>query len=308
MTTNAHFTPRLLLLASLVIILWGLNFVVIKVGLRGVPPFLMGALRFIMVALPAILFIPRPKIPFKLLLAYGLTISFGQFAFLFLAMALGMPAGLASLVLQAQAFFTVLLGAIVFSEKLNKHNILGLCIAISGLALLANASLSQSTTQVSLAGFALTLCAALSWASGNIINKKIGASNALSLVTWGALVPILPFLGLSWVVEGPQEITRSLTQMSWSSFLSIAYIAYAATLIGYSIWGRLLASLPTTSVAPLTLMVPLIGLSSAWLLVDEKLLNIQLVGAVLIMLGLVVNVFGKRIWLSLGWGKFDAAT
>ncbi len=304
-TPNLHFTPRQLLLASLVIVLWGMNFVVIKIGLRGVPPFLMGALRFILVAFPAIFFLPRPKIPLKLLLAYGLTISLGQFAFLFLAMAVGMPAGLASLVLQAQAFFTVLLGALLFSEKLRWQNLAGLFIAILGISLLAMASFNSSQSHVSIAGFALTLCAALSWASGNIINKKIGKTNALSLVTWGALVPILPFILLSWTFEGAQVMLHSLATMSWSSFLSIAYIAYAATLIGYSIWGKLLASLPTTTVAPLTLLVPVVGLSAAWLLVRENLVSLQLFGAGLIMLGLIINVFGNQLWLKLRYVKVD---
>lgn len=303
MTTSPHFTPRQLMLASMVIFLWGMNFVVIKIGLRGVPPFLMGALRFILVAFPAIFFLPRPRIPFKLILAYGLTISLGQFAFLFLAMAVGMPAGLASLVLQAQAFFTVLLGALIFRDKLKAQNLLGMLIAAAGIVLLSKASLSASTTQVTLAGFALTLCAALSWASGNIINKKIGVTNVLSLVSWGALIPILPFLLLSYYFEGADKISQSLHQMNWPSFLSVAYIAYAATLVGYSIWGRLLASLPTATVAPMTLMVPVIGLSSAWLLVGEALQFLQILGAITIMLGLVINVFGSKLLLKAGITK-----
>ncbi len=101
------------LLALCVVVLWGVNFVVIKVGLNDMPPFLLAGLRFSLVALPAIFFVPFPRIPLKWLLAYGMTISFGQFGFLFLAIKLGMPAGIASLVLQAQAFFTLLVGAVL---------------------------------------------------------------------------------------------------------------------------------------------------------------------------------------------------
>ncbi len=300
MTSSPYFTPRQLLLASLVICLWGMNFVLIKVGLRGVPPFLMGALRFIMVALPAILILPRPKVPLKLVLAYGLTISLGQFAFLFLAMAVGMPAGLASLVLQAQAFFTVILGAVFFADKLKPQNIIGMLIAAIGILLLSKVSLSASATPITVAGFALTLCAALSWASGNMINKKIGSTDVMSLVSWAALVPILPFLVLSFVFEGQEKILTSLSNLSWTSFLCVAYIAYGATLIGYSIWGRLLASLPTASVAPLTLMVPVIGLTSAWLLVGEALHLLQILGALIIMTGLIINVFGNKLLIKVG--------
>lgn len=114
------------LLALLVVVVWGLNFVVIKLGLHNMPPLMLAGLRFMLVAFPALLFVARPAIPLRLLLGYGLTISFGQFAFLFCAIGLGMPAGLASLVLQAQAFFTIILGAFVFGERLQGKQLAGI--------------------------------------------------------------------------------------------------------------------------------------------------------------------------------------
>lgn len=301
---KTSFSPRHLITALIVIFLWGMNFVVIKIGLKGVPPFLLGALRFILVAFPAILFLPRPQVPLKWLLAYALTISLGQFAFLFSAMAVGMPAGLASLVLQAQAFFTVGLSALVFGDKLRATNLLGMLIASAGLLLLGSASLANSAnaaSQVTLLGFVLTLCAAASWASGNVINKKIGQTSVLSLVAWSALIPILPFLLLSWMFEGADVITYSLSHLSWSSVLTVLYLAVAATLIGYTLWGRLLASLPTHMVAPLTLLVPVVGLTAAWVLLGEALQPKQILGAAIVMGGLLVNVFGQR--LSENWRR-----
>ncbi|MFZ6766050.1 EamA family transporter [Undibacterium sp. Di26W] len=288
-------SPRHILIAATVILLWGMNFVVIKIGLKGIPPFLLGALRFALVAFPAILFLPRPKVPFKLLFAYAMFISLGQFAFLFSAMAVGMPAGLASLVLQAQAFFTVGLSAMVFGDKLRASNLTGMLVASMGLVLLGSASLGTTTSQVSVAGFVLTLCAALSWASGNVINKKIGVTNVLSLVSWSALVPILPFLLLSYLFEGGDIMLHSLSNMSWASGLTIVYLAVAATLIGYTLWGKLLSSLPTHLVAPLTLMVPVVGLTAAWLLLDEALSQKQIAGAAIVMAGLLINVFGQKL-------------
>lgn len=292
--SKSVLSPRHILIAAIVILLWGMNFVVIKIGLKGIPPFLMGALRFILVAFPAILFLPRPQISLKLLLAYAAFISLGQFAFLFSAMAVGMPAGLASLVLQAQAFFTVGLSAMVFGDKLRPSNLAGMLIASIGLILLGSASLGNSASQVTVAGFVLTLCAAFSWASGNVINKKIGATNVLSLVSWSALVPILPFLLLSYIFEGGEVMLHSLQNMSLSSALTIVYLAIAATLIGYTLWGKLLSSLPTHLVAPLTLMVPVVGLTAAWVLLNEALNQTQLLGAATVMAGLLVNVFGPR--------------
>ncbi|MDY9121991.1 PTS transporter subunit EIIC [Escherichia coli] len=117
-------------LALLVVVVWGLNFVVIKVGLHNMPPLMLAGLRFMLVAFPAIFFVARPKVPLNLLLGYGLTISFAQFAFLFCAINFGMPAGLASLVLQAQAFFTIVLGAFTFGERLHGKQLAGIALAI----------------------------------------------------------------------------------------------------------------------------------------------------------------------------------
>ncbi|MFZ6849037.1 EamA family transporter [Undibacterium sp. RuRC25W] len=291
--------PRHLFTAMIVILLWGMNFVVIKIGLKGIPPFLMGTLRFALVALPSIFFIPRPKVALKLLVTYAVTISLGQFAFLFSAMAMGMPAGLASLVLQAQAFFTVGLSAFVFGDKLRPSNLIGMLVASFGLALLGSVSINQSGGQVTLAGFALTICAAASWATGNVISKKIGPTAVLSLVSWSALVPIIPFFLLSLWFEGATTITYSLTHMSLPSAFSIAYLAFAATLIGYTLWGKLLSALPTHTVAPLTLLVPVVGLTAAWIILGEALTLLQVIGALVVMGGLLINVFGQRVFHSM---------
>lgn len=293
--SKTTLAPRQILMALIVILLWGMNFVVIKIGLKGVPPLLLGALRFLLVAFPAILFLPRPKVPLKWLLAYAATISLGQFAFLFSAMAVGMPAGLASLVLQAQAFFTVGLSAWIFSDRLHASNLLGMLVAGGGLVLLGAASIGNTGSQVTLAGFVLTLCAAFSWAGGNVINKKIGPSAVLSLVAWSALLPVVPFLLLSLYFEGPAAIAHSLSHLAWPTVLAVLYLALAATLIGYTLWGRLLSTLPTHMVAPLTLLVPVVGLSAAWVLLGEALQPLQLAGAALVMCGLAINVFGARL-------------
>lgn len=284
-------TPKDILLAGVVILAWGVNFVVIKVGLEGVPPLLLGALRFSLAAFPAILFVRRPAIPWRWLLAYGLSISFGQFAFLFSAMYVGMPAGLASLILQAQAFFTLAFAALFLGESVRRSSLLGLLIAAAGLLLIG----SDSGRSFTLAGFLLTLCAALMWGLGNVVTKKIGRVNLVSLVVWGSLIPPLPFLALSLAIEGPQQLDTALRHLSLNSLLAIAYLAFIATLLGYGLWSRLLARYPASQVAPFTLLVPLVGLSSAWLLLGEKLSALQWYGGAIVMLGLLINVFGHRL-------------
>ncbi|HEX4502623.1 MAG TPA: O-acetylserine/cysteine exporter [Scandinavium sp.] len=285
------------LLALLVVIVWGLNFVVIKLGLHNMPPLMLAGLRFMLVAFPAIFFVARPKIPLTLLLGYGLTISFGQFAFLFCAIKFGMPAGLASLVLQAQAFFTIILGAFVFGERLQGKQLAGIALAVFGVLVLIEASLNGQ--HVAMIGFFLTLAASFSWACGNIFNKKIMQHAArpavMSLVVWSALIPILPFMLASYLLDGPTAMAQSLINIDLTTILSLVYLAFVATIIGYGIWGSLLGRYETWRVAPLSLLVPVVGMASAVLLLGETLSMLQLMGALLIMLGLYINVFGLRV-------------
>jgi len=285
------------LLALLVVVVWGLNFVVIKLGLHNMPPLMLAGLRFMLVAFPAIFFVARPKIPFKLLLGYGLTISFGQFAFLFCAIKFGMPAGLASLVLQAQAFFTIILGAFVFGERLQGKQLAGITLAVFGVLVLIEASLNGQ--DVARLGFMLTLAAGLSWACGNIFNKLImqhaARPQVMSLVVWSALIPVIPFLAASFILDGPDVMLRSLVDIDLTTILSLIYLAFVATIVGDGIWGSLLGRYETWRVAHLSLLVPVVGLASAALLLDETLSALQLLGAVLIMAGLYINVFGLRV-------------
>ncbi|KAA5926948.1 EamA family transporter [Pantoea sp. Bo_2] len=285
-----------MLLALCVVVAWGVNFVVIKLGLQGMPPFLLAGLRFALVAFPAIFFVRRPPIPLRWLVVYGMTISFGQFAFLFLAIKLGMPAGLASLVLQAQAFFTLLLGALLLAEKLRWNHIVGIIIATLGMFMLATAGMEgQTSAGITLTTMMLTLSAALSWGLGNITNKIIMRNRSvpiMSLVVWSALVPVIPFFACSLLFEGQAAIVNSLLHIGLQTVLALFYLAFVATIVGYAIWGNLLSRYETWRVAPLSLLVPVVGIITAALVLDEHLSGQQMLGAVVIILGLLVNVFG----------------
>ncbi len=286
-------------LALLIVLAWGVNFVVIRFGLDGLPPMLLGALRFLLVALPAVFFIKPPKLPFKWLLAYGVTISLGQFALLFSAMNLGMPAGLASLVLQSQMLFTLFFASIFLGEKWKIPQVLALILAGAGLFILAS---QTDASQMTFIGFALTIAAASAWGLGNIINRKIGQLgnvNLMSLVIWAALIPPIPFLGLSYLMEGPELILSSLMHIDATSIAALLYLALIATIFGYGSWAYLMKHYPASQVAPLTLLVPIVGLITAWLLLDEGLNTIQIVGICLMMLGLAINVFGHSLMIRL---------
>lgn len=291
--------PRDLALALLVVVVWGVNFAVIKTGVAEVPPLLLGALRFLLAACPGVFFLRAPKVPWQLYLAYGMTISVGQFAFLFSAIHVGMPSGLASLVLQSQAFFTMLFAALWLKEGWRSSQLVGLLLAACGLALIGSAH----GLSMPLLGFLLTVAAASLWAAGNIVTRAVAACgpiNQLAFVVWASLVPPLPFLALSLLIEGPPAMAAALSNFSLRAFAAVAYLAWAATLLGYGLWTRLLSRYPANQVAPFSLLVPVVGLTTGWLVFDEVLRPVHLAGGALLMLGLAVNLFTTRL---LGWAR-----
>lgn len=291
---------RDMLLALCVILAWGVNFVVIKIGLHAMPPFLLAGLRFTLVAFPALLFIKAPKIPFRWLMTYGMTNSFGQFAFLFLAIKLGMPSGLASLVLQVQAFFTILLGRLILNEKLKWNHISGILIATIGMFLLTTSSINEQLSGgVTLITMALTLAAAFSWGLGNITNKVIMQTHQvpiMSLIVWSALIPIIPFFACSWLFEGKAIIVYSLINIHKETIGALLYLSFIATIVGYAIWGTLLSRYETWRIAPLSLLVPVIGILSAAIILGERLTFQQFMAGLVIISGLLVNIFGNHLY------------
>ena len=295
-----------MMLAVCVVIVWGVNFVVIKIGLDDMPPFLLAALRFTMVAFPAIFFIRLPCVPLKWLFAYGMTISFGQFSFLFLAIKLGMPAGIASLVIQTQAFFTIIFCVLLLSERFRWAHIAGILVACSGVFLLARAGMNiQGSNSISPGALLLTLGAAVSWALGNVANKIISRDSqvtGISLVVWSALVAIVPFFACSLLFEGVDVIRESLLAVSNRTMWALVYLALFATIFGYAAWGYLLGRYEAWRIAPLSLLVPVVGIISANLLLGEALSGEQVVGAFIIVFGLLLNTFSGFVSFA-RWGR-----
>jgi O-acetylserine/cysteine efflux transporter len=294
--------PLDLTLALLVIVVWGVNFAVIKVGVADVPPLLLGVMRFSLAAFPALLFFSPPKVPLRWYVAYGLTISVGQFSFLFTAIHMGMPSGLASVVLQSQAFFTMVLAAFWLQEKWHSHQLGGLLLAGVGLALIG----STHGMSMPLTGFILTMAAAFMWACGNIVTRTVGRYGPMSqmaFVVWASVVPPLPFLVLSYFLEGPEAIASALQHMHAASVLSVAYLAWAATLLGYGLWTYLLSRYPANRVAPFSMLVPVVGLLTGWIVFGESLQLVHFMGGGLLMAGLLLNLFGAPIMARLGWNK-----
>ena len=302
MSTSPLRSKDLLLILT-VIVVWGVNFAVIKVGVADVPPLLLGGLRFLLAAFPAVLFLRAPKVPLRLYILYGMTISVGQFSLLFTAIHMGMPTGLASLVLQSQAFFTMVFAAFWLKEQWRANQLAGLVLAAGGLVLIGSAH----GLSMPLAGFMLTIGAAAMWACGNIVTRAVGRygpMNQLAFVVWASLVPPLPLLLLSAWLEGPQAMATALTHFSGTAFAALAYLAWAATLFGYGVWTALLSRYPANRIAPFSLLVPVVGLTTGWLVFGEVLKPVHFAGGALLMAGLLVNLFGARLFARLKWQAF----
>jgi O-acetylserine/cysteine efflux transporter len=275
--------PSHIALAVLVAALWGFNFVPIRAGLDDYPPFLLLALRFGVAAVPA-LFVPPPALPWPRLITIGLVHFTAQFSLLFLAMAHGMPPGLASLLMQSQAFFTVLFATIVLRERPSARQGFGMALALGGVGLIA-LGIGGDATYL---GLGLTIAAAASWACGNIMVRGLGKIDMLPFVIWASLVPLLPALVLSLIFEGPEAIIRALTHPSAAGLASLLYLGLLSTVVAWAIWNHLLKLYPASIVAPFSLLVPIFGAGSAALVYGESFDRYRLGGMVLILSGLAV--------------------
>jgi O-acetylserine/cysteine efflux transporter len=282
------------LLASLTATIWGINFVVIDEGLGSVPPLTFAAIRFTLVALPAVFFVRRPAARFVDVALVGLFMSIGQFGLLYSALHLGMPPGLASLVLQAQVMLTVLIAALRLGERPRPKVVVGIAVGTVGLGVVA---LGRTGATPALA-LLLTLAAALSWALGNVASRRIRSASGLSLTVWSATVVPVPLLALSLLTDGPHAVTRSIEHLPVSALLSTAYTVVLASLVGYGIWNSLLARHPAALVAPFALLVPPVGIAAAWLVQGEQPGPAELVGGLLLLAGVAVTVRGNRPKLS----------
>lgn len=300
-TSPSTFSTRDLLSALLVIIIWGTNFVAMKVGLRHMTPFQLGAARYLFAVLPLIIFIRPPKLPAKWVIAYGLSQGVGQFGFLFLSLKVGMSASLASVILQTQVFFTAIFGFMLLKEHASRALLAGLALAALGLGCFAvNFFETGHASDITPAGFALCLTGAALWAVSNIVvrgaQKASPGFDVVSFMVWCSLVPIIPFILLSLAFDDPA--TRwQWTEAPYTNWIAVAYLGWMATILGYAMWTRLLKRHPVNRVAPFSLGVPVAGITSGMLILGDTINSWQWAGIALIVAALICTMFGGR-WLD----------
>ena len=287
-------------LALLVVTIWGANFTIVKLGLNGVPPMLLVALRFVFAVLPAIFFVRRPSVSPRYWMTYGATVGIGQFGCLFYAMHIGMPAGVASVVLQSQVFFTLLFAAFLLREKVSTAQMIGLCLSSLGLYLVWSKSGSVDVLAIPPFAFLLSIAGAAFWGISNIVVRKAAASavkegkelDILSLIIWSSLIPPIPLFLFSLMLDSPQVVIGALMHLDKMSVFTIIYIAYGSTIFGFGVWSKLLSKYPASQVAPLSFLVPVTGILVARIVLGEQLFLLQWGGCVLVLSGLLISAFG----------------
>lgn len=288
--TRPGLPPLHLQLALAVMAVWGSNFVVIKYALADLPPLTLALLRFALAFFPLALVLPRPAVSWANLAGYGLLIGAGQFGLLFTAMRADITPGLASLVVQSQAFFTIGLAVWLNGERPAGVQLAALLLASAGIAVIAFNTDGSATPL----GLALVLLAALSWAGGNMVSRAAGPVNMLAYVVWSSLFALPPLLGMALVLEGWPRIAGGLARADGATWAAVLWQAVGNTMFGYGAWGWLLARHEAGSVAPLALLVPVFGLSSSALLLGEPLQTWKLAAFALVMAGLALGILWPR--------------
>jgi O-acetylserine/cysteine efflux transporter len=282
--------------AVLITAIWGVNFSVIKLGLQNVDPFVMAALRFLLCAVPAVFFIKKPAVPFHFLVVYGLLFGVGLWGVVNLSIVAGLSAGIASLLLQISALFTLILGAIVFRESITPWQWGGL--AIAGVGLLSTVLITDGS--VTPLGVVLVLIAAMSWSVANIVMKKAHPEHVLAFLLWSSLFAPVPLLALDVTFHGLDGLRALPGQLDGMTILSILFQVYPVTILGYWVWNSLLKRYPVSAVAPLSLLVPVFGLAGSMLIFHEAVPAAKIIALALVVGGVVVGLYGPRVVAAVG--------
>lgn len=293
---------RDILLLLAVVVVWGVNFTIIKIGLRSVPPLFLVVLRYLFVIFPLIFFVKKPHVSWGALSLYGLCNGVGQFSFLFYSIRIGMPAGLASVVLQSQVFFTLALSAALLKEKVSALQLAGTGLAGVGLCFIGGV-FDSGTGAIAPIPFLMCLTGAFFWGSANIIvkreveeGKRNGKTlNMMEMLVWSSIVVPLPMLALALAGDGPDAILASLSQVDATAVLSVLYLAFFSTLFGYYVWNRMIALYSAGRVAPFSFLVPITGLLSATLILGERIGTSQWFGIAAVIAGLAVFQLDGRM-------------
>jgi O-acetylserine/cysteine efflux transporter len=277
-------SPRDNLRATIVAIIWGANFVVIDEGLKGFPPFLLLTARFLVVLFPMIFLVPRPG-PWRTILSIGAFMSLGQFGLLYLSLHLGMPAGLASLLVQVQVICSIGISRVALKEHPTRQQLLGVGVGIVGLTVLI-AGRGRSSGLLPLV---VILGACLSWSAGNVMSRRAQITSGFGLTVWSGIVVPIPALALAFLINGPHAVDHAVSHIGAVTVLSTLYTAVLCSLFGYGVWNSLLSRYPVGSVVPFALIVPVAGIATAWAALGQTPTLSEIIGGAILLAGIATT-------------------
>jgi len=278
-----------LVLAILVTLVWGVNFPITKLGLRSIDPFVLTGIRFALAAIPLVFFIKRPAIKFSYVAAYGFIFGLGMWGVINYGIQVGVSPGIASLIIQLSVFFTMGWGALLFKEKLRGAQLIGALLALVGLA----GIISTRQGEHAILGVLLIVLSAVAWSVGNVIIKKSGVKEIFSFMVWASLFPPIPLFFIAWLMQGAAPFENLHSSLDFTAVLSIVFQVYLATHFAYWGWNSLLKLYPVSTVAPLSLLIPVFGIGSSMLIIGEHISTPNLISIAIIIMGLAVGLYRK---------------
>ncbi|MDR7108583.1 O-acetylserine/cysteine efflux transporter [Pseudomonas sp. PvR086] len=278
-----------LVLAILVTLVWGVNFPITKLGLRSIDPFVLTGIRFALAAIPLVFFIKRPAIKFSYVVAYGFIFGLGMWGVINYGIQVGVSPGIASLIIQLSVFFTMGWGALLFKEKLRRAQLIGALLALVGLA----GIISTQQGEHAILGVLLIVLSAVAWSVGNVIIKTSGVKEIFSFMVWASLFPPIPLFFIAWLMQGAAPFENLQSSLDLTAVLSIIFQVYLATHFAYWGWNSLLKLYPVSTVAPLSLLIPVFGIGSSMLIIGEHISTLNLISIAIIIMGLAVGLYRK---------------
>ena len=271
-------------MAFFIVVLWGLNFVALKIAVLSLPPIFLAGLRFLLISIPWIFFVEKPKVSKRQFITLPITLGVLQYSLLYYGMSTGLSAGLSAVILQTQSFFTVIMSTILIKEKPRLNEILGLLIGALGVIIL----LINNNGDFKIEAVLIILAAAISWGIANIQLKNLGNVNMVSFLIWISPFAAIVLFIISFILEYDLVLNIDFSNVEIKVFLSIFYTAYLSTVIGFTMWQYLLNKYKSIQITPYGLLVPVTGSIFGYIILSEVLEIYQIIAGIVIIIGLMV--------------------
>lgn len=279
--------PPLHLLAFLgIMVVWGFNFAIAKWGMQELPPILLMTLRFGIVALLLVPFVPRPTGRWREIALLSFVLGFLHFTMMFTGLD-GIDAATAAISVQLQVPFASLLGALFLNDKIGWRRALGMAIAFAGVAVVAG----EPRLSGNYGSLALVVGAALIWAVSNIQVKALHDLSGLTIAGWMSLLATPQLALASLLIE--RGHLAAIRNASWLTWGAVAYTSVAVMIVGYGGWYWLLKRHAVNVAMPFTLLLPVSGAASGVLLLGERLTPALFAGGVLVVAGVGIIVLRR---------------